>query len=169
MKIAERDFCLIEISLFNIMNTSSVKYIVIHCSATRCHKRYRAQQLEHDHQVRGFRCAGYHYYVERDGKVTQFRHLNETGAHARGYNRCSIGICYEGGLLPNGTPSDTRTEIQKVKLKELISYVRHYFPQKLVVVGHRDLSPDRNGDGIISPSEWVKVCPCFDARSEYNK
>jgi hypothetical protein len=28
--------------------------------------------------------------------------------------------------------------------------------------GHRDYSPDKNSDGIIQPSEWMKTCPGFD-------
>jgi hypothetical protein len=30
------------------------------------------------------------------------------------------------------------------------------------VCGHRDLSPDLNGNGEIEPEEWIKQCPCFD-------
>ncbi len=30
------------------------------------------------------------------------------------------------------------------------------------VCGHRDLSPDLNGDGAISQNEWCKTCPGFD-------
>ena len=35
------------------------------------------------------------------------------------------------------------------------------------VLGHRDTSPDLDGDGIVEPEEWTKMCPCFDVRSEY--
>ena len=35
------------------------------------------------------------------------------------------------------------------------------------VLGHRDASPDKNGDGVITKNEWVKTCPCFDVRSEF--
>jgi hypothetical protein len=34
-------------------------------------------------------------------------------------------------------------------------------------VGHRDLSPDLNGDGIIQPGEWTKMCPCYDVKREF--
>ena len=30
------------------------------------------------------------------------------------------------------------------------------------VVGHRDLSPDKDGDGVVERHEWLKDCPCFD-------
>ena len=35
--------------------------------------------------------------------------------------------------------------------------------------GHRDLSPDRNGNGEIEPEEWMKACPCFDAEQEFKE
>jgi N-acetylmuramoyl-L-alanine amidase len=38
---------------------------------------------------------------------------------------------------------------------------------KIEIVGHRDLSPDLDGDGIVEPQEWIKQCPCFDAKEEY--
>ncbi|KAB4860890.1 N-acetylmuramoyl-L-alanine amidase, partial [Bacteroides thetaiotaomicron] len=37
------------------------------------------------------------------------------------------------------------------------------------VCGHRDLSPDRNGNGEIEPEEWMKACPCFDAEQEFKE
>ena len=36
-------------------------------------------------------------------------------------------------------------------------------PLVIGVVGHRDLSPDNNQDGKITPNEWLKTCPGFDA------
>ena len=35
------------------------------------------------------------------------------------------------------------------------------------LVGHRDLSPDLNGNGEIEPEEWVKECPCFNAADDF--
>ena len=74
----------------------SVRFLVIHCSATRADRNYTDKQLMRDHKKRGFRTVGYHFYVHKDGSITQFRKLLEVGSHARPYNRCSIGICYEG-------------------------------------------------------------------------
>ena len=93
-------------------SSASVKYIVIHCSATRSTRDYTAEQLLRDHKTRGFRTVGYHFYIRRDGSVTQHRKLLEVGAHCRPWNRCSIGICYEGGRDADGRPTDTRTPEQ---------------------------------------------------------
>ena len=37
-----------------------------------------------------------------------------------------------------------------------------------LILGHRDLSPDLNGNGLIEPNEYLKQCPCFDVMKEYN-
>ena len=61
---------------------------------------------------------------------------------------------------------DNRTENQKESLLSEVKKAKKIFP-KAVVVGHRDLSPDLNNDGIINPNEWTKYCPGFDAKNEY--
>lgn len=126
----------------------SVRFIVIHCSATQSDRDYTVEQLLRDHKVRGFRTIGYHFYIRRSGLVTQHRRLLEVGAHVRGLNRCSIGICYEGGLDESGKTADTRTPEQKEQLRELLWKLHTLFPHALIV-GHRDLP------GV------KKACPCF--------
>ena len=41
------------------------------------------------------------------------------------------------------------------------------YPGIVDILGHRDASPDKNGDGEIEPAEWIKQCPCFDVRAEF--
>ena len=72
--------------------------IVVHCSATRADCALTTEDLETIHRRRGFRGIGYHYYIRRDGTVVNTRALELVGAHAKGHNAHSIGICYEGGL-----------------------------------------------------------------------
>ena len=91
-----------------------------------------------------------------------------SGAHCTGHNTHSIGICYIGGLSANGKCKDTRTEKQKKALLNLLTNLRKLYP-KAKIIGHRDTSPDKNGNGIIEPKEWVKECPSFDAKTEYKK
>ena len=143
-----------------------VKLIVIHCSATKESVDYTPEQLEQDHQARGFQCAGYHYYVRRSGAIVAMRPLGMIGAHVKGHNRFSVGVCYEGGLNAIGQAVDTRSTEQKAALWFLLEQLRERFPTARIC-GHRDLSPDRNGDGVISSDEWLKECPSFDAASEY--
>lgn len=133
----------------------SVRFLIVHCSATRCDRDYTVKQLLRDHKARGFRTVGYHFYIRKDGTVSRHRRLLEVGAHARGFNRCSIGICYEGGLDADGKPADTRTTEQRTALLELLWKLHRLFPQALIV-GHREL-PDVK-----------KACPCFDC-GEYRE
>ncbi len=148
------------------MKTTDIRYIVLHCSATRSTQDYSPEALERDHRARGFRGIGYHYYVRRSGEVIPCRPLDQIGAHVRGYNACSWGVCYEGGLDSAGRPADTRTPKQRASLLRLLAQLKGYAPQARIL-GHRDLSPDRNGDGRITPEEWLKSCPCLEAEDEY--
>ena len=114
----------------------SVRYIILHCSATRCNCDYTVEQLLRDHRTRGFRTIGYHFYVRRDGTVSQHRRLLEVGAHCRPFNRCSIGVCYEGGLDAEGYPANTLTLEQFEQLEQLLSRLLKLFP-KAELRGHR--------------------------------
>ena len=144
----------------------TITLIIIHCSATRVDRRYTFRQCRQDHRARGYKDIGYHYYITRDGQVHEGRPLWQEGAHCLGHNRHSIGICYEGGLSLLGLPADTRTPAQRQSLRALLTRLHEQFPSA-VILGHRDLSPDLDGNGKIEPSEWVKFCPCFDAILDY--
>ena len=140
-------------------------YIVIHCSATREDKDFTEKQVNEAHVARGFGKWGYHYYIRKDGTTLITRPVERIGAHAKGFNAESIGICYEGGLDCRGRPADTRTPEQRAALRLLVHQLQERFPG-CRVCGHRDLSPDRNGNGEIEPEEWIKACPCFEVKEE---
>ena len=100
----------------------------------------------------------------KNGDIKSLRPVEKSGAHVRGYNAHSIGVCYEGGLDGNGRAADTRTDLQKHSLRVLVMLLLRDYPGSRLV-GHRDLSPDLNGNGEIEPEEWVKECPCFNAET----
>lgn len=133
----------------------SVRYLILHCSATHSRRDYTVEQLLRDHKARGFRTIGYHFYIRRDGSVSQHRRLLETGAHCRPFNRCSIGICYEGGIDERGRPADTRTPEQNERLTRLLMKLMRLFPDAKIR-GHRDM-----------PGSVPKACPCFDAQTVF--
>ena len=145
----------------------NVDYIVIHCSATKETQNYSFKQLKADHLARGFKGVGYHLYIKKDGSTLFGRSFFKSGAHVKGFNYNSIGICYEGGLDKNGKPKDTRTVQQKQALLRAVLFLKGVYPNAKVK-GHRDFSPDLNGDGIITPNEYIKSCPCFNVEDEFN-
>ena len=140
--------------------------VIIHCSATPEGRDYTVADIDRWHRERGFNEIGYHYVVYRDGSIHEGRDVAKMGAHCKGQNANSIGICYIGGLDANGKAKDTRTEAQKRALRVLIAKLVKEYPIK-EILGHRDTSPDTDGDGIVEPHEWTKMCPCFDAKEEY--
>ena len=144
----------------------TIDHIIIHCSATREDCSLTIEELETVHRRRGFRGIGYHYYIRRDGTVANTRPLEVVGAHCKGHNAHSIGICYEGGLDAKGRPWDTRTPEQRRAMHLLVAQLLKRFKNNVCICGHRDLSPDLNGDGVIEPEEWIKECPCFEVRKE---
>lgn len=151
----------------------TIDAIVIHCSATRAGQDVRAADIDKQHKERGFKMIGYNYVIDLDGTVEVGRPLTMDGAHCDkpgfsgiSYNKHSIGICYVGGLDKDGNAADTRTDAQKKSLYELVWRLFEKYPIT-EIIGHRDASPDLNGDGVISKNEWIKQCPCFDVKSEF--
>lgn len=155
------------------MKKSDIDSIVVHCSATREGQDVRATDIDKWHKERGFAMIGYNYVIDLDGTVEVGRPLSRDGAHCntsgvsgKPYNKHSIGICYVGGLDKNGNAKDTRTEAQKKAMRGLIDSLMDKYPI-IEVIGHRDASPDKNGDGEVTKNEWIKVCPSFDVKAEF--
>lgn len=159
-----------------------IKYIVVHCTATPESHACTVERIDQMHRARGFKNGcGYHWVIYQDGTVHRGRPETMQGAHVKGHNHHSIGVCYVGGLrfkpqekrnsqtgltclagnCGRYVPADTRTAEQKEALVALLKELHQRYP-KAEIVGHRDLSPDLNGDGVITRNEWIKACPCFD-------
>lgn len=126
--------------------------IIVHCSATPRGRYVTAADIDRWHCERGWNGIGYHYVVGLDGNIELGRNENEIGAHCKGHNANSIGICYIGGLSSDGKVAvDTRTDEQRVALTKLIMLLKERYPDAKVY-GHRDFAK--------------KDCPCFDVHKE---
>jgi N-acetylmuramoyl-L-alanine amidase len=111
-------------------------------------RRYHMQKL-------GWSDIGYHYLITRDGKVHKGRANSEVGAHCKGDNATSIGVCCVGAgdALPIG--SGYMTQAIWDSLFALVQrLVGAYNVPVHCVVGHRE-----RPSGI----EQGKTCPGFDA------
>lgn len=133
----------------------TITLIVIHCSAVRPDQLSSAAQIDTWHRKdRHYKFGiGYHYVVRRNGDIEPGRPEWLIGAHCLNHNKYSIGVCYEGGLNARGQPEDTRTAEQKAAMLRLLQQLHQRYP-RAVIIGHRDLTHDRD-------------CPCFDAAREY--
>ena len=143
--------------------------IVIHCSATEEGEDFDISDIDRWHKKRGFNRVGYHFVIKLDGTIQTGRELSMIGAHVSGHNKNTIGICYIGGLGADKKAKDTRTDAQKESLRWLISAIKNTIKggAAFTVKGHRDYSPDQNGDCIIQTYERIKDCPCFEVMEEY--
>ena len=163
----------------------AINLIVIHCSATangdslfraspggpgmvapvvlidQWHRtnpkqKFRRSDFWRNRQNPGLTSIGYHFVVYTNGAVATGRHLDEVGAHVKGYNSNSIGVCMIG--------TDSYARVQwKALAANVIGLLKQYPHAR--VCGHRDLSPDINGDGTVEPNEWLKTCPGFDVKT----
>ena len=131
----------------------NVKLLIVHCSGSRCNQPFTLEGLIATGNAR-FGQPSYHYYVRRNGEVYPILPENVRGAHAKHYNHCSLGICYEGGYDKKGRATDTRTEKQKHALFELLKDLHYEYPNARIM-GHCELP------GVAKP------CPCY-SMAEYS-
>lgn len=141
-----------------------IDYIVIHCAATPDgSRRYDARDIDAWHAERGFRrdewnlrrsespwypYVGYHRVIEIDGAIEICRTDPEEGAHAKGYNHNSLGVC----LL--GTRRYTLPQWHALRAV-VLQWIDRYAPVQ--VVGHREIDY-RTGAAR-------KDCPGFDVQA----
>ena len=134
-----------------------VDYIVIHCTAGPQDQTTKA--IKDYWKSLGWSKVGYHKLISADGSYEVLSDDENPTNGVKGYNSNSVHICYKGGVK-DGKPFDTRTEAQKSTMLALVEmYMDKY--STAVVRGHRDFSPDKNRDGVVSPNEWMKACPSF--------
>lgn len=124
-----------------------VDTIVIHCADTPASMDVGVKEIEEWHIKRGFSSIGYHFVIRRDGTVERGRSVFEAGAHAKGSNRNSIGVCLIGGK-----GGFNFTDRQMVYLHSLLEDFETVFGD-LKILGHRDLP------------NVSKECPCFDVKA----
>ena len=136
-----------------------IKNIIVHCSATReGDDSINAEVIDRWHKKRGWKGIGYHFVVLIDGSIETGRMINKCGAHTKGMNCSSIGVCYIGGVESERNEDgkyeakDTRTPEQIATLLELLRLLKKIYPDAKIH-GHRDFA--------------AKACPSFDATDEY--
>ena len=111
----------------------STKLIVLHHSASTA-GNVGAAEIHRWHQDRGWNGIGYHYVIRRSGDVERGRPVQAQGAHVRGQNAESIGICLTGDFRIQG-PSPQQIRSAQRLLRELM----RAFPQA-EIVRHSDLA-----------------------------
>lgn len=131
-----------------------INEIIVHCSATPEGKSFTTDDITVWHKQRGFTTIGYHYVIYLDGSLHLGRDVDIVGAHCKGHNSNSIGVCYIGGVDKKGKkPKDTRTPEQKEALLSLLKDLKKMYPGARILSHHY--------------YEKGKACPSFNATEEY--
>lgn len=125
-------------------------YIIIHCSATRPSQHIGFEEINRWHREKGWIGCGYHFIIRRDGVIEDGRPTDAVGAHTRGRNHDSIGICMVGGVNEDNIREweDNFTGEQWESLKTLVYELHNKYPEA-DIKGHYHFTDD-------------KKCPSFD-------
>ena len=128
--------------------------IILHCSATREGQHITVDTMREWHLKRGWSDIGYHYVIYIDGSVHEGRPIEKTGAHTKGQNTGSIGICYVGGVEQDGkTAKDTLNELQETAMVNLIKALREQYGD-MTLHGHNEFA--------------AKACPSFKVYEKFD-
>jgi len=140
----------------------TIKYIAVHCTGGPQTQTLQAI-LDYWKNVKKWKTPGYHKLVMPDGTVHNLVDLDKNSNGVRGFNSVTINIAYVGGVDENRKRLDNRTDAQIKSIgKELLALEPQY--PNAIIKGHRDFSPDLDGDGIIEEHEFIKACPVFDVQ-----
>ena len=154
-----------------------IEYIAIHCSAGNSDLEAVRSFWKN---VLGWKSPGYHLWVDFDGSITEVLPIEKVSNGVGGFNAVTVNICYRGGVVPvqlggkkRYVGKDTRTEAQKEGIIKAIKRVKAGLKKKGVdtskikIQGHRDFSPDKNGNGVVDSWERIKECPSYDCIGIY--
>lgn len=143
-----------------------INAIVVHGAWTKAGVDVGAREIREWHLDRGFSDIGYHYVIRRDGTQEEGRPIERSGAHVKGANLDTIGICLVGGRDDEGPHTAGLDEFAKQEvlwefnytraqmdsLVSLVDGLRDLYGKRVDVLGHRDYP------GV------TKRCPGFDVR-----
>ena len=130
-----------------------IKGIIIHCSATKPSMDIGADEIKDWHvKGNGWSDIGYHYVIKRDGTLELGRDIKLNGAHTKGHNTGTIGICIVGGIDDTGEPKSNYTPNQWQTLENLLTTLvfEDYMISGFYIKGHNQFSS--------------KACPSFDVQ-----
>ena len=147
-----------------MMNHRKIEYVAVHCTAGS--QNQTVGDLLSEFRRKGWKNPGYHYIISPDGRITQLLDDSKVSNGVKGFNGVTVNVAYIGGIDANGKATDNRTDAQKKALRQLLGMLKKKYPDA-VIQGHRDFSPDVNGNGVVDTWERIKECPCFDAKEEY--
>lgn len=146
----------------SLTQRDSTTRIVIHHTGNPTDDDLSAEQLHRSHQLQGWAGIGYHFVIRKDGTVELGRPDWAVGAHAEGFNYCSIGV-HVCGNFNVAEPTEAQLNALPMLLADICD-AYGLIASDSVVMGHRDLMatecPGNNLykqlDTIRGNAEWYR-------------
>ncbi len=133
-------------------NPRTIKYIVLHCTATPVNTSLESIQRYWKEQRGWGDTPGYHYIIKRNGAIIQLLDESKNSDGVYAHNSACINIAFIGGVDKEGKAVDNRSEAQQHAMFGLIVRLSDKYPGA-ETLGHRDFP------GV------KKACPCFDVKN----
>jgi len=131
-----------------------INELILHCSATPEGRDHDVEDIRGWHvNGNGWSDIGYHFCILLDGTVEAGRPVSRQGAHCKGKNKGTIGICYIGGCDKNMQPKDTMNHGQEKAFRNLVATLRGVYGE-LIISGHNEYAPH-------------KACPSFIVHEKF--
>ena len=105
----------------------NIKLLVVHCSDTENGEDLDAKDIHKMHLSFGWDGIGYHKIINRSGLVENGRPEYWIGAHVKGKNEVSLGVCLIG--------RDKFTKEQFISLEKVLRSWKQLFPSAKII-GH---------------------------------
>lgn len=123
--------------------------IFVHCSATDDKQtQIDIRDIDVWHRKRGWDGCGYHYVITKTGVIQRGREDNQRGAHVKGFNTDSIGICLIG-----------MRDFNRLQIASLINLLYNlmikYNIDSTDLRGHYEVDPNKTCPNI--PGELLRI------------
>lgn len=126
-----------------MLHKNSINRLIVHCSDTDDSLDIGAREIHEMHLTFGWDGIGYHKVICRDGSVQSGRPEYWVGAHVKGLNKCSLGVCLIG--------RKKFTNFQFSSLFNVLSEWKQKY-KKAIIIGHAE------------STQTNKTCPNFNVR-----
>lgn len=130
-----------------MLQSNNIQFLIIHCSDTSDDEYVTAEDIHQMHINFGWDGIGYHKIIEKDGSIKNGRPEFWIGAHTKGINSISLGVCMIGRL--------NFSQNQYKSLKNVIFKWKVKYPEAKIL-GHRDAIVTEKTCPNFNVELWVK-------------
>ena len=129
------------------MLNENIKFLIVHCSDTPNSQNLTAIDIHQMHLGFGWNGIGYHKVILRNGEIENGRPEYWEGAHVKGKNLVSLGVCLIG--------RDNFTNKQFNSLEALLKSWKKKYPHA-IIEGHCDTETTNKTCPNFNVKNWCK-------------